>query len=833
MSRPLLYSTAAELRKMVSENSENLKTLKQVSEELRHRKTNSSQQLAEEVRKLLAESKSQRSTLTSSLLLGEIETNDGMNENMDVASLAGAESVEDGDSIFSSFDADISDWRDDTELAVSRLRKKLIDLSRRNPLISFRHSGTSATTIRIVDERPDLVFEHLEKSAFGFEGLPDQDEIPQDELTPEFQIAFQRALITDEDYSAEIETLGDAEDDAAKMQAAERRLRARVRAALGLPVLSYGKGLDVRALAKAHGFDPSYDLKFSDEHGTEDHHEDDRLRTLLVQKDLQKKLKGTWERYRLHLRETGLHTLYLAMGFVEWFENGKTQANHAPVLLMAVELDRKIVRGRYEYMLSTHDDGVQVNVALSEKMKEHWGLDMPSLGEDETPESYFVRLQEVLEKGQKLSLRNFITLGVLPFPKMVLWKDLDPDSWQESAFARHRLLPGLMGTRPMAGEHSSGTNYDIDGSEWAEKAPNLIRPADASQHSALIEAAEGADLAIEGPPGTGKSETITNLIATSLAAGKTVLFVAEKQAALRVVADRLTQSGLGPLLLELHGEHAKRSDVYDSLRERLRTDVRSNASELRRQRDELRKNREALRRYLALIRTKLGESDKTAYEVLWRRVLLAERTDRKHLTGFLANWSLPEEAERPSDLAEVRARLDIFAKALEEVAYAADGAGRTDWLLAQKLPPFDQQDQLSAAAAVALAAAQIGNWCRLMETAGNLSLPAPGEVNSRYIAQLEQLGVDERFDDQMLVAALRRPEETRQLLLQQTRWRQLCERLSSDLASPHDVEEQEVANLTSILATLETIPATVRETRSQLVKLSDAKAAFADASTAR
>jgi ABC-type iron transport system FetAB ATPase subunit len=123
-----------------------------------------------------------------------------------------------------------------------------------------------------------------------------------------------------------------------------------------------------------------------------------------------------------------------------------------------------------------------------------------------------------------------------------------------------------LGAAEISGQR--GETIDIDAPEWAEKAPALVRPADASQHSALIDMAAGHHLAIEGPPGTGKSETITNIIATAVSAGKKVLFVAEKQAALRVVADRLRASGLGPLLLELHGDNVNRTEFYESLRQR-------------------------------------------------------------------------------------------------------------------------------------------------------------------------------------------------------------------------------------------------------------------------
>jgi len=68
-------------------------------------------------------------------------------------------------------------------------------------------------------------------------------------------------------------------------------------------------------------------------------------------------------------------------------------------------------------------------------------------------------------------------------------------------------------------------------------------PCDSSQYSAVAESDKGTTFVLHGPPGTGKSQTITNIIANALDRGKRVLFVAEKQAALHVVKKRLTSFG--------------------------------------------------------------------------------------------------------------------------------------------------------------------------------------------------------------------------------------------------------------------------------------------------
>lgn len=90
---------------------------------------------------------------------------------------------------------------------------------------------------------------------------------------------------------------------------------------------------------------------------------------------------------------------------------------------------------------------------------------------------------------------------------------------------------------------------------------------DGSQMYAVDSAAKGKSFVLHGPPGTGKSQTITVMIANALAQGKTVLFVAEKMAALSVVQKRLNDIGLGSFCLELHSNKAKKKDVLEQLRQ--------------------------------------------------------------------------------------------------------------------------------------------------------------------------------------------------------------------------------------------------------------------------
>jgi hypothetical protein len=211
---------------------------------------------------------------------------------------------------------------------------------------------------------------------------------------------------------------------------------------------------------------------------------------------------------------------------------------------------------------------VETNLSLVEKMRRDFALEIPPLEDDHTPETYFGKFADILKLKKSWSIRRHITLALLSFGKLLMYRDLDPKTWPPGqSIAQHPLVRELFEGSKNS-DIALAEEFPTDAPELAKDVPHLIRDADSSQHSALVHALRGQNLVIEGPPGTGKSQTITNLIAAALARGKTVLFVAEKLAALEVVRRRLDDAGLGMFCLEVHSYKTKKGALLTDLAQR-------------------------------------------------------------------------------------------------------------------------------------------------------------------------------------------------------------------------------------------------------------------------
>ncbi len=290
----------------------------------------------------------------------------------------------------------------------------------------------------------------------------------------------------------------------------------------------------------------------------------------LPQQELVGRLLELYRSARSALEEGGANTLFLALGFLSWRPKEREKPCKAPLVLVPVKLERKSVQSGF--FLSLHDDEPRFNLTLIEMLRKDFEIseldifekDLPKDGKGLDIDLIWRSVQKAIKDIPGWEVSRTVSLGLFSFAKYLMWKDLvdHTDALKESPVVRHLL-------DTPSERYRDGVGF-IDPGELDKKLPaqNVYcpLPVDSSQLAAVATAAQGKDFVLIGPPGTGKSQTISNMIAQCLAEGKTVLFVAEKTAALNVVYRRLKDIGLGEFCLELHSHKARKLEVLGQLR---------------------------------------------------------------------------------------------------------------------------------------------------------------------------------------------------------------------------------------------------------------------------
>jgi hypothetical protein len=295
------------------------------------------------------------------------------------------------------------------------------------------------------------------------------------------------------------------------------------------------------------------------------------------------------------VEETGANNLYLTFGMLSWRLDDREL--RSPLVLVPVTISTSNRGERYTLVLD--EAGMSTpNYCLIEKLRVTFGLDIPELSEPAQDASgidlaatFDAVRRSITKAGLHFRVQETVHLGILQFAKFPLWKDLD-DSWK--ALSSNSLVTHLINSydQPFSDPVSSVADVDLD--QLGDEVPV---PADSSQLHAIAEAAAGRTFVLEGPPGTGKSQTITNLLAHAMAAGRTVLFVAEKRAALDVVKKRLEAVGLGELSLDLHDKSSRPAVVREQIRAALDLRVNADTDSLRTHTEAAESSRNALARY--------------------------------------------------------------------------------------------------------------------------------------------------------------------------------------------------------------------------------------------
>lgn len=581
---------------------------------------------------------------------------------------------------------------------ISHLRARLLDSSRRNPLIQVPFRQNSSSLIRFVDELPDILAERLHnQNPMRLVALPPIDKPLPDEQTDEFLDALEIARSTDEMHLAASAALDPTDPDYAQKEIdLERSLKDRVRADLGLPERQTGENLALATHARNHGISPDYILPERDAGIDDGRHDDADIQTLLLPEQLDRVGRSLHDRGHAFERETGVNVLHAVFGILEWNEPGSSRTPaRSPLLLLEVRMSRRKAPGGTEYHICGENE-LGLNTTLAQTLSAQYGLDLP-LYAGGSVEDYLEAVAVLAPPGWHWSVRREALVGVFPSSRIAMYRDLDPDN--------DNVVESPIIETMLASVGGDGTTYaevyDTDDPDVERRVPHLVMDADASQFSSLVDVANGANVAIEGPPGSGKSQTIVNLIASAMADGKKVLFVAEKLTALDVVRNRLDAVGLGEFVLPLQAGRGSRDAVFQSLEDRLMMESppAGSAEAHRARHASLMLRRSEMQAYLDMLGTRLGACGLTVHDAIGRAIVTAHYLDGLPREIRRLRLSAPETLDK-----ETRIEIDGDARMVVD---RLDGADRIPkvWREARKAPLRTDEAEDIAADLAALARA--------------------------------------------------------------------------------------------------------------------------------
>ncbi len=396
------------------------------------------------------------------------------------------------------------------ELALTRWRNNLIDLTRRNPLLALKPTRSAYLEIK----QPDAAALF---NAFAIRDRPWTFFLPPSPQLRGRGVGGEEANAPAASSSTSQPAVAAAEQAPSDGQASR------------LPYEATPRGTDLVT------------------------HETDRQRLLQT-------LTNLHRRARADFRERGLQILHLACGILEWRDEDNDEFR-SPLLLVPVALERKSLRE--PFALRPTDDDPWLNPALAARLKLDFEFRLPAPPADWEEDSFANYLKEVTTAVAGLpgwQVKAEAVLAPFSFHKGVIYQDLQDHA---ERIQLHPLVQALAGVKGQLPRYDAPDESKLD--EQDPRAVEHILDADASQRLGLEAAARGASFVLIGPPGTGKSQTIANLIADRIAHGQKVLFVSEKMAALEVVEQRLNRAGLGDCLLELHSHKANKRAVVAEL----------------------------------------------------------------------------------------------------------------------------------------------------------------------------------------------------------------------------------------------------------------------------
>lgn len=295
---------------------------------------------------------------------------------------------------------------------------------------------------------------------------------------------------------------------------------------------------------------------------------DNKIASYLTETELQLALKHLYRTSRTSIEENGANSLFLALGILRWYETEKSiLPRYAPILLLPVDIIR---RSGNVYVIRKRDEDIVLNITLVEFLKQNFKINLDLLKELPKDDSgvdvkkIFTIIRRAIIQQKKWNVQEESMLGLFSFNKFVMWNDIHTNA--------DKLKENVVVSSLIANENKQSFIGDLLDAREIDKTKEPLEFAipmdvDSSQMEAIVESGRGKSFILHGPPGTGKSQTITNMIANALYQGKRVLFVAEKMAALSVVQARLEKLHLAPFCLELHSNKATKKHFLEQMDE--------------------------------------------------------------------------------------------------------------------------------------------------------------------------------------------------------------------------------------------------------------------------
>jgi very-short-patch-repair endonuclease len=390
---------------------------------------------------------------------------------------------------------------------LERARTELLDLSARNRLLNIPRNSTTSRTIEVIDEISEEVFRILVTENRAFTFLPGR--------------ASDNQTSSDiDDENDEINQLAQPDDDSVN------------------------------------------------ERGVLNRHVDTKLQTKLTSKGLQKRLLDLYFDAKTLEEEQGVNILFLALGTLKWVDPTNVKnVRFAPLILIPVSLERGNAAEQFKLRWRQEDPAPNLSLEAFLDRVHHVKLPPFDSSEEFDVTKYIADVSAAVSSKDNWDVAtNDIVLGFFSFAKFLMYRDLDPAAWPiEGGLTAQPLIKGLLSTGFQDVPSSIPEDASIDKHISPEDLLHIV-DCDSSQTLAVHDVRAGRNLVIQGPPGTGKSQTIANVIAAAIADGKTVLFVAEKMAALEVVKRRLDSAGVGDACLELHSNKANKRILLEELR---------------------------------------------------------------------------------------------------------------------------------------------------------------------------------------------------------------------------------------------------------------------------